>query len=179
MKTRIIEATVGRSLWSVFLVGQFDHERRLKSAVDGYPFIRGDAPGSFVLFDLYTKEGAVFSPTGHVKADLRKHAIWTGPLYEPFLVWLREQLALGVTLEDMPGHVELTTSTESCRHEGPMDALLKLCLKSTDKEVVDGARSVWAATYGSPPPGTPPTLADVRQWLGDSSIPDTFSGDSR
>jgi hypothetical protein len=350
VQTRVIEATVGQSLWSVFLIGRLDQERKLVSTVDGRHFLRWEDPDSFLLIDLYTKEGAYFGPRGYAKADIQKHAIsqtfggvdfgvtvctqqhafpqlgtdlvrrpesntspirvflrgvfvvkmqgtqtgavttpgaappilqygfepfllllftsnrrlalqaervaqssihvelggvglptstappflpplpaarsrngrqpiglkpptnllgrdpqdccdftsgltlghqgcqvglvqrssvlWTAhmgtlpetsPLFEPFLVWLREQLAAGVTWDDLPAQVELPSeqATESYRHEGPMIDLLKLCLKSPDKDVQAAAQSVWVAKFGSPPPGSPPSLEDFLRWTGD------------
>lgn len=172
MKAHIIEATVGRSLWSTFLVGRFDHERERTSVVDeGAKLLRFD-PRDVLVLDIYTQEGAIFSYRGYARYDIRKHAIWTGPLFESFLNWLRGQFEQGVSFEDLPEHVELPASeaADSERHEGPMTELLKTCLRSTDKEVATAARTVWRATYGSLPPGIPLTLADVQQWLGDPSI---------
>lgn len=155
----------------MFLVGHFDHERECTSQVDGGRFLREEAPGCFLLLDLGTKEGAVFGLRGHARSDIKKHAIWTSPLFEPMLTWLRNQFAQGVTLSDLPALVDLpgNEATESHRHEGPMDALVKAALKSPDKEVQAAARAVWTATYGGPPPGTPLTLAEARQWLGETN----------
>lgn len=167
MKTHIIEATIGQSLWSSYMVGLFTTERDYISVVEGAPLLRKQDPGDLLVLDLFTREGAVFGPRGYAKEDIRKHAIWTSPLFEPFLDWLREQLEAGVAFDDLPHHVELKTATESQRHAGPLDNLLKLCLTSTDKDVAAEARAIWRATYGSPVQGVPPTLADLRQWAGD------------
>ena len=165
MQTRIIEAVVGQSLWSVFLVGLPDSERDFISQVDGGRLLRMEHPGCFMLFDLYTREGAWFNPQGYARHDIQKHAIWTSPLYEPFLTWLREQFSQGVALADLPTLVEIPAgqATGSERHGGPMDALVKAALRSTDKEVREAAKAVWTATYGGPAPGVPLTLADARQ----------------
>ena len=169
MRTRVIEAVVGQSLWSVFLVGLFDHhEQEHRSPVDGGRVLRREHPNCIVLFDLGTKEGAVFNPSGHARSDIREHAIWTSPLFEAFLTWLRGQFSQGVTLENLPSLVELpgNEATESVRHKGPLDALIMAALKSSDREVQAAARAVWTATYNGPAPGVPVTLAQVRQWLG-------------
>lgn len=168
MQTRIIEAVVGQSFWSVFLVGLPDSERDFISQVDGGRLLRMEQPGSFLLFDLYTKEGAWFSPHGYARHDIQKHAIWTSPLYEPFLTWLREQFSRGVALADLPALVEIPAEqvTGSERHGGPMDALVKAALKSTDKTVRDAAKAVWTTTFNGPAPGVPLTLSEAKQWLG-------------
>lgn len=171
MQTTIIEATVGHALWSAFMVGRFDTEHEHVSVVEGQRLLRMQDPKNILVLDIYTKEGAVFSSRGYAPDDISKHRIWTSPLFEPFLVWLREQLAAGVALADLPHQVELTSATESTRHDGPLDALLKACLKSTDKALRNDARTVWRGMYGELPPGTPPTLEDFQQWTGDPSIP--------
>jgi len=137
MQTTIIEATIGQALWSSFLVGQFDWETAYRSKVDGSQILGMNNPRDILVLDIYTREGAVFGPTGYARSDIDKHRIWTSPLFESFLVWLREQLAAGTALADLPRKVELTSSTESYRHDGPLDALLKACLKSADKAVRD------------------------------------------
>ena len=169
MRTRIIEAVVGQSLWTPFLVGQFDHEREHMSPVDGGRLLRRESPDNFVLFDLGTKEGAVFSARGHARADIQHHRIWTSPLFESFLTWVRSQLAQGVELTDMPVLVELPGHEvmDSQRQEGPMQALLRKALASTDKEVQAMALDLWTKTHGVPPAGVPVRLADARRWLGD------------
>lgn len=168
MQTRIIEAVVGQALWSTFLVGIPDTELRCISQVDGARLFRMEQPGSFMLFDLFTKEGAWFSPVGYARHDIQRHSIWTSPLFEPFLTWLRAQFKAGVALNDLPALVEfpMEQATSSERHGGPMDALVKIALQSTDKAVQTAAKALWAATYGSPAPHTPLTLTEAKQWLG-------------
>jgi len=47
--------------------------------------------------------------------------------------------------------------------------LLKMCLRSESTEMKNLARVVWQGTFGDDtfPVGTPPTLADLRKWVGD------------
>jgi hypothetical protein len=97
MITKIIEATQDKSQgfnWGKFLLGKFDHEWEYTSALDkGRPLLsaRGWDTRNILIVDLQTGKGAIFSPHGLASADLKKHAIWVCPMYEPFLEWLYKQ----------------------------------------------------------------------------------------
>jgi hypothetical protein len=167
MHTKIVEVVSGMC-WCKFLVARFEPEELAHpSQVDMGRTVMGphhDARSLLVL-DIGTGEGAVFTPGGSPSADLYKHAIWVSPLFGGFLKWL---YALPkVVLADLPDLVELGESFGGERGS-PLDELLKRCLRSDDKEMRAMARSVWQGEHGdtSLPPGTPPTLADVRRWVG-------------
>lgn len=169
MKTHIIEAVVGQSLWSSFLVGQFDTELEYLSEVDvGRRLLAIWDPGDILVLDLGTREGAVFARQGFTRADIERHQVHTSPLFESFLNWLREQFTSGVDFADLPHLVNLpaTEATDSYRHGGPVEDFLKLCLASTDRQVVSKAKALWLATHGSLPGGVPPTLADFQRLTG-------------
>lgn len=121
MKTKIVE--VGQSLesgygnWGKLLIGVFDTELRRQSqalAVSGMPsttpllfYIGYDPSSMFLLFDLATREGAMFKHGGLASADLGKHRIHVCPMFEPFLAWLYEQPLVKVMGLDLPDAVNL------------------------------------------------------------------------
>ena len=48
-----------------------------------------------------------------------------------------------------------------------MRELLRLCLRSTDKEKKALARTVWSGTFeDTMPPEAKPTLAEFQKWVG-------------
>lgn len=117
MKTRIVEAIQpgGPANWGKFLVGRFDTEWHVRSAVDldsERPLLAtiGKGPATLFVMDLQTGEGALFRPGGYAKADLDKHKIWVCPMFEPFLEWLYKQDL--TTLDDLPRLVELEAPFE-------------------------------------------------------------------
>lgn len=133
MKTWIFEATQpGHGNWGKFLVGQMDErEWTWPSQVPGNP-----TPGVPVLKlrhkwsrahlwikDLETGEGALFRPGGYAKADLNQRRIWVCPMFEPFLVWLYEQLRAGKTLDELPKGVEIEADFDwaGYRRPGPVE----------------------------------------------------------
>jgi hypothetical protein len=81
--------------WGKFLVGRFNSEWAVPSALDGAGLIRsrGWGPDHLLVMDLQTGEGALFPvrPISCAHADLEKHKIWVCPMFEPFLEWLYEQ----------------------------------------------------------------------------------------
>lgn len=94
MHTRIIEAS-GIINWGKFLIGSFDEEWEIESAVSesGIPLLReiGWGRDLLLVLDLQTGEGAIFRPGGYASHDLDKHSIHVCPLFEPFLEWLYQQ----------------------------------------------------------------------------------------
>jgi len=168
MQAKIVEALSGMC-WCKFLVARLGPEElKHPSAVDeGRPVLVRRHPAELLVLDIETAEGALFCPGGSAPSDLRKHQIWVSALFAPFLDWLYEQHEAGVDLMDLPDLVELTGG-EQVRPEGPLDELLKLCLRSDDKEMKALARVVWQGTHeeGQIPLGTPPILADVKRWVG-------------
>lgn len=110
MKTRIVEAVQpgGPANWGKFLVGRFDSEWTVRSAVDtARPLLVaiGKGPELIFVMDLQTGEGALFRPGGYARADLDKHHIWVCPMFEPFLTWLYKQDL--TDLDTLPKLVEL------------------------------------------------------------------------
>lgn len=95
MKTKLIEAHDATNFnWGKFLVGRFDSEWFTPSEVSGSSSLLraiGADPRSVMVFDLQTREGAMFKPGGCPVADLNKHKIWVCPMFEPFLTWLYKQ----------------------------------------------------------------------------------------
>jgi hypothetical protein len=124
MKTKIIEATNGPLNWGKFLLGRFDVEWDVVSAVDVKsisPLLRtiGTSPHTLWVFDLQTCEGAGFyaHPGGVASADLQKHKIWVCPLFEPFLSWLyRQDLR---NLDTLPVLVDLDAPFEMRGYRRP------------------------------------------------------------
>jgi hypothetical protein len=118
MHTRIIEAT--QSIkdgpnWGKFCIMRFDDEWRQRSIINPdtqTPLVRqcGWEWGTIFVLDLQTGEGAKFDPVpgGNARADLRRHAIWVCPLFEPFLMWLYTQDTNH--LDALPSVVELPTA---------------------------------------------------------------------
>ena len=108
MKTKIIEATNGPANWGKFLLGRFDREWDLVSAVAPETLLlygRGWEPNHLLILDLQTGEGAIFRPGGMAHADLEKHRIWVCPLFEPFLEWLYKQDL--TDLDKLPAQIDL------------------------------------------------------------------------
>ncbi len=168
MDSRIIEATSGMC-WCKFLVARYgpDELNHLSQVDTGRPVLPARCSTDLLVLDLATKEGAVFTPGRCAKADLRKHDIWVSPLFSPFLDWLYKQ---DITdLANLPDLVELA-GEGGVRPEGPLDTLLKMNLRSEDPEIRALARTVWLGTHNteSMPAGTPPTLADLRRWVGNN-----------
>jgi len=172
MEAKIIEAT-GNGCWSKFMVIRFGPEEWAhRSAIEGGGRILArHNPTDLLVVDLGTNEGAVFSPHGSVPCDLRKHAIWTSPLFQPFLVWLYEQ-PRPLDFSTLPDLIEVEGQGQAGRQDGPLDTLLKKCLKSGDKESKALARAVWQGIHGEEMPlGTPPTLAEFQRLIGESPDP--------
>ena len=72
------------------------------------------------VIDLTTGEGAIFRHGGFARADLDRHKIWVGPLFEPFLAWLYTQDVHN--LGALPSLVHLPRTPFSFygyRHPGP------------------------------------------------------------
>ena len=96
MQTFFVEAGNGFN-WGKFLVAKFDPEEWQRRAQfpgcedTGRMLLgRGWSPERhhFVM-DLQTGEGAMFALDGFPDYDLQeKHAIWTCPMFLPFLRWL-------------------------------------------------------------------------------------------
>jgi hypothetical protein len=169
MDAKIIEGVCG-VCWCKFLVARFGEvEWEHLSKVDtGRRVLGGHHPSDILVLDLGTNEGAVFHPGGHAPSDLRSHGIWTSPLFGGFLTWLYKQ-PLG-DLTKLPDLVGITGSFGGERGR-PLDELLKVCLRSNDKEIKGLARGVWQGEHGdTTPPGTPPRLADVQQWVGNGPV---------
>lgn len=127
MKTQFIEVTQGSEFnWGKFMVGQFDEEEWLRqSMLPGHegmmPLLRGRgwASNHFLVLDIETGEGAIFSK-GSAVADLNKHQVWVCPMFEPFLEWLYEQDFADVS--ELPRYVKLNTNIEAMagyRRKGP------------------------------------------------------------
>lgn len=122
MITIIVEATNaggGGMNWGKFLVGLFTDEWSRKAAIYGEsPGPRllnaiGWGPANVMVFDLQTREGAVFRHGGNAHADLNDHRIWVCPMFEPFLAWLYtqpfetlSQLPPLVNLDDAPSAMQ-------------------------------------------------------------------------
>lgn len=113
MKTRIIEASQNQASgwnWGKFLIGEFDDDEWAYQSqiAAGYPLLssRGHARSHRLVLDLETCEGAIFGPGGSARADLRKHAVWVCPLFEPFLQWIYTQ-PQPIDLDALPAVVEL------------------------------------------------------------------------
>ena len=62
-----------------------------------------------LVVDLQTGEGAMFRPGGSASADLNKKAIWTCPLFEPFLAWLYTQDL--TDLRALPNRIEVLSES--------------------------------------------------------------------
>jgi hypothetical protein len=124
VETKFIEATNGEQNWGKFMIGRFTPEEWAnRSAIDPrFSLIagRGWSRDHIMVFDLQTGEGAIFKPGGHAPNDLRKHAIWVCPMFEPFLEWLYQQDLTDLTA--LPAHVDIPEAAFSFsgyRREGP------------------------------------------------------------
>lgn len=165
MEAKIIEVVSGMC-WCKFLVARFGVEElgHLSEVDTGRRVMQGYRPDDILVLDLGTREAAVFAPRGHTPEDLRKRGIWTSPLFGGFLTWLRSSPE--ATLANLPDLVEVQGDGGGERGS-PLDELLKLCLRNPDQELRRLARILWTGRHGdSLPPGTPPTLADVKRWVG-------------
>jgi hypothetical protein len=111
METKIIEATNGPYNWGKFLVATLDKEWLVPSAIPNsesrLPLLQQIAWDDELIWvlDLQTREGAAFRPGGVAAADLKKHAIWVCPLFEPFLEWLYTQNLREIS--KLPAHIDL------------------------------------------------------------------------
>ncbi len=134
MRTKIIEAVQKKDApgnWGKFLVAAYDREWAHQSHVDiGRPLMKsmGYWPSSpFVwVLDMQTGEGAFLQLGGSAHSDLKKHAIWVCPLFEPFLEWLYERYReLGrIDIDNLPTLVELPDAPfDTCgyRRSGPLE----------------------------------------------------------
>lgn len=126
MITRFIEATQKTDNYNhgKFMVARFDaDEAKAMTAMPGYEEwslwrIGGQRklhPGTTLVVDLQTGEGAAFSLKGSwpgaAKYDLDAHKIWVCPMYEHFLGWLyRQGLGDGAgDITTLPRYVEIDT----------------------------------------------------------------------
>ena len=116
MDVRFLEVTNGPRNWGKFMLARWTVDEWMKrSEVDPSELLlmgRGWSPQHFLMLDLQTGEGAVFSPGGYAKSDLNKHKVWVCPLFEPTLQWLhdrfREHHGDGDGWwQDIPTHVDL------------------------------------------------------------------------
>lgn len=102
MKSRFVEATQGVAggfNHGKFMIARFDREEWIRlSEMDEQAGLGarsllarcGWTHDHVLVFDLQTGEGALFRLGGSACADLRKHAVWVCPMFEPFLEWLYE-----------------------------------------------------------------------------------------
>jgi len=76
------------------MIGRFEGQEMLRqSAIDARtPLLEAcgwyGRPLPVMVTDLQTGEGVLLRLGGSAHSDLRKHAIWVCPLFEPFLEWL-------------------------------------------------------------------------------------------
>ena len=122
-----MEVTNGPN-WGKFLVARFDEEWELKSELTRDPLLRSLGWWSdhyLWVLDLQTGEGALFSPGGHAHNDLKRHAIWVCPMYEPYLEWLYQWWRDGNrSIAELPRLVELPNapfSMHGYRRPGPSE----------------------------------------------------------
>jgi hypothetical protein len=116
METRFVEAGNGFN-WGKFLVARFDSEewsrRTTFPGTDDLRMLQGrgwDYQRHWFVMDLQTGEGAMFPLDGSPDYDLKeKHAIWTCPMFLPFLRWLYDWYAEGHRdLAQLPPYVTFT-----------------------------------------------------------------------
>lgn len=193
MRSKIVEAVGGNNFnWGKFMVLQWepedwDHTSIVQHEYDGrvrrlLPSI-GHNRRDIMVMDLETCEGAIFSPGGVARSDLRKRRVWVCVLFEPFLDWLYEFYNTHYRAEgrpfnvlDLPDKVEFPDNPpafQGHRREGPLAELLKQVLEGDDDELKALARKSWEGLHGPdvPMPGEPPkapvpTAAEFKQWLG-------------
>lgn len=98
MRERMVEVQAeGSGNWGVFLLRQFgDEERHRRSLIHPDALVwgatRAPTARDVVIFDLRTKEAAMFDTTADLVPQLYRHQIHTCVLFEPFLTWLQEHL---------------------------------------------------------------------------------------
>ena len=104
---------------------RFDEEFAYSSRMaEGFGLLQtiGWCPENVIVFDLQTREGAAFRPGGLAEADLKKHAIWVCPMYQPFLEWLYKQDLTDLT--KLPATLDLPDAPfefSGYRRPGPED----------------------------------------------------------
>lgn len=174
MDAKIVEVVSGMC-WGKLLVARLgvDEWSHLSQVDEGRPVLSPlrHSPEDLLVLDLATREAALFTPQAHgnPREDLRKHQIVVNPLFGGFLAWLYKQ-PQPLDLASLPALVEIE-GTFGGERGSPLDVLLKLCMVTSDKEIRALARSLWTERHGDVlPPGTPPTLADVRKWVGEGPI---------
>lgn len=135
MESKIVEVVQSRTAggnWGKFLVMMPDTEWAYESRIDkGHSLMRsmGYRSGNgerIWLLDMQTGEGAFFWPGGSAHNDLKAHAVWVCPLYEPFLEWLYAgfQESGYIDLENLPEVVELPDApfaSQGYRRPGPFE----------------------------------------------------------
>lgn len=134
MKIKIIEVTNGPNQnWGKMLLGRFDSEWEYKSAIPTatgrFPLLAqlGWGPDHILVLDLATGEGSIFFPGGSAPHDLKKHAVWVCPMFEPFLQWLYQQDTRN--LDKLPAHVDIPEAEFSMtgyRRPGPLGDAVRL-----------------------------------------------------
>lgn len=152
MKSAVIEASNGLN-WGKFLIARFDEEEwalrpAVHDAMDTTPLLRqlGWGRDHVWFLDLQTGEGAFLRPGGMASADLRKHAIWVCPLFEPFLEWAYQQDL--TQIDALPRLVELPNAPAAFhgyRRPGPIgDLLAELAEAGVGPDLLEKARALLA-----------------------------------
>ncbi len=96
MRDRLIEVQAqGSGNWGVFLLWQFSSEEssqrsRIHPDSTVWGATRPPTGRDVMIFDLRTKEGALFDMSAELVPQLYRHQIHTCVLFEPFLLWLQE-----------------------------------------------------------------------------------------
>lgn len=140
MKTKIIEVTNGPN-WGKFLIGEFDIEWLLRSSLElseengpplDTPLLRqlGWGTQHFLVLDLQTGEGFMTQPLGSASSDLRKHAVWVCPMFEPWLTWLYEQ---PLDLEALPAVVTFTQEEAPFAMQGYRRAGIETLIRAAEQ----------------------------------------------
>lgn len=138
MLTHIIEATNhSEENWGKFMLMRFSTEWEYRSQLPGAGgrlLLRsnGIPPGSLIVLDLQTGEGANFQPRpeASVGYDLDNHRIWVCPMFEPFLHWLYQQNLDDIT--KLPAFVKLDRESDKFfaiagyRRPGPIDGTIAM-----------------------------------------------------
>lgn len=120
MITRMIECTdAAKFNYGRFMVGWFNSEeagrRELIEGEPGQLLMHRWPRNAFMVLDLVTGEGALFTPIGLVYQLNEKHQVWVCPLFEHFLAWLEQFLKEGgdatvhARLAELPATLELPT----------------------------------------------------------------------
>lgn len=115
MRTKLVEVqAAGSGNWGVFQLWQFEPREigqisAIHPTATVWGALRPPTPDELVIWDLRTREGAMFDLTAELVPQLYRHQIHVCVLFEPFLVYL-QNFVRGASFEALPAVVTLGTA---------------------------------------------------------------------